>query len=186
MWPLDVDPSRIGLIGHSYGGRMAIRASAFDERIRAAVSNCGCVNYRNSLTRDAGIQMAFCIPGILTLGDLEDVLRLAAPCALLIQAAEGDKWSRGAQVMFDHARVGVPRRSVRNQDLPGRPSLLTEYARDGLCVSRPSSDHRSWDIVRTSARGRKPILGDGYYPVWRVTVAPFDHPEIRRKPNYPV
>ena len=60
MWPLNVDPSRIGLIGHSYGGRMAIRASAFDERIRAAVSNCGCVNYRNSLTRDAGIQMAFC------------------------------------------------------------------------------------------------------------------------------
>src|SRR5271169_1383305 len=51
----EVDPSRIGFIGHSYGGRMAISASAFDGRIRAAVSNCGCVNYRNSLTRDAGI-----------------------------------------------------------------------------------------------------------------------------------
>ena len=67
----EVDPSRIGFIGHSYRGRMAIWASAFDERIRAAVSNCGCVNYRNSLTRDAGIQMAFCVPGILTLGDLK-------------------------------------------------------------------------------------------------------------------
>jgi len=30
---------------------MAIWASAFAERIRAAVSNCGCVNYWNSLTR---------------------------------------------------------------------------------------------------------------------------------------
>ena len=87
----EVDPSRIGFIGHSYGGRMAIWASAFDERIRAAVSNCGCVNYWNSLTRDAGIQMAFCVPGILRLGDLEDVVRLAAPRALLIQAAEDDK-----------------------------------------------------------------------------------------------
>jgi len=115
----EVDPSRIGFIGHSYGGRMAIWASAFDERIRAAVSNCGCVNYRNSLTRDAGIQMAFCVPGILTLGDLEDVLRLAAPRALLIQAAEDDKWSRGAQVMFDHARSAFPEGQLEIRTWPG-------------------------------------------------------------------
>jgi hypothetical protein len=43
--------------------------------------------------------------------------------------------------------VGVPLRSARNQDLAGRPSLLTEHARDGLCVSRLSSDHRSCDVV---------------------------------------
>jgi dienelactone hydrolase len=115
----EVDPSRMGFIGHSYGGRMAIWASAFDERIRAAVSNCGCVNYRNSLTRDAGIQMAFCVPGILTLGDLEDVLRLAAPRALLIQAAEDDKWSQGAQVMFEHARPAFPEGQLEIRTWPG-------------------------------------------------------------------
>jgi hypothetical protein len=98
---------------------MAIWASAFDERIRAAVSNCGCVNYRNSLTRDAGIQMAFCVPGILTLGDLEDVLRLAAPRALLIQAAEDDKWSQGAQVMFEHARPAFPEGQLEIRTWPG-------------------------------------------------------------------
>jgi dienelactone hydrolase len=115
----EVDPSRIGFIGHSYGGRMAIWASAFDERIRAAVSNCGCVNYRNSLTRDAGVQMAFCVPGILMSGDLEDVLRLAAPRAVLIQAAEDDKWSRGAQVMFDHARSAFPEGQLEIRLWPG-------------------------------------------------------------------
>jgi len=104
----EVDPNKMGFIGHSYGGRMAIWASVFDERIRAAVSNCGCVNYRDSLTRDAGIQMAFCVPGILMLGDLEDVLRLAAPHALMVQAAADDKWSRGAQAMFDHAHSAFP------------------------------------------------------------------------------
>jgi len=98
---------------------MAIWASAFDERIRAAVSNCGCVNYRNSLTRDAGIQMAFFVPGILTLGDLEDVLRLAAPRALLIQAAEGDKWSQGAREMFDHARSAFPEGQLEVKIWPG-------------------------------------------------------------------
>jgi dienelactone hydrolase len=115
----EVDAGRLGFIGHSYGGRMAIWASVFDERIRAAVSNCGCVNYRNSLTTDAGIQMAFCVPGILTVGDLEDVLRLAAPRALLIQAAEDDKWSRGAQAMFDHARSAFPEGQLEIRIWPG-------------------------------------------------------------------
>src|SRR5215469_15211800 len=122
---------------------MAIWASAFDERIRAAVSNCGCVNYWNSLTRDAGIQMAFCVPGILRLGDLEDVVRLAAPRALLIQAAEDDKWSRGAQAMFAHAWSAFPEGQLEIKDLVGWPSLLTKHARDGIRVSRLSSDHRS-------------------------------------------
>jgi len=40
------DPTRVGFIGHSYGGRMAIWAPAWDPRIRASVSNCGCITYR--------------------------------------------------------------------------------------------------------------------------------------------
>jgi dienelactone hydrolase len=104
----EVDLDRIGFIGHSYGGRMAIWTAAIDPRIRASVSNCGCVNYRNSLTRDAGIQAEFCVPGILDVGDVEDVLRMAAPRAVLIQAATEDKWSRGAQALYDAARPAFP------------------------------------------------------------------------------
>ena len=37
----EVDSSRIGFIGHSYGGRTALWAPAWDDRIRASVSNCG-------------------------------------------------------------------------------------------------------------------------------------------------
>lgn len=37
----EVDPERIGVIGHSHGGHNAIFAAALDDRIRAAVSNCG-------------------------------------------------------------------------------------------------------------------------------------------------
>jgi dienelactone hydrolase len=104
----EVDERRIGFIGHSYGGRMAIWATALDDRIKAAVSNCGCVNYKDSLTRDAGIQMEFCVPGILNIGDVEDVLRLAAPRAVLIQAATNDRWSRGAKDMFDRVHSAFP------------------------------------------------------------------------------
>lgn len=37
----DVDPNRIGVIGHSLGGHNAIFAGVFDERLRVVVSSCG-------------------------------------------------------------------------------------------------------------------------------------------------
>jgi dienelactone hydrolase len=37
----DVDPDRIGVIGHSLGGHNAIFAGAFDPRIKVIVSSCG-------------------------------------------------------------------------------------------------------------------------------------------------
>jgi dienelactone hydrolase len=37
----EVDPARIGAIGHSLGGHNAIFAAVFDTRIRAVVSSCG-------------------------------------------------------------------------------------------------------------------------------------------------
>lgn len=37
----DVDPDRIGVIGHSLGGHNAIFAGAFDPRLKVVVSSCG-------------------------------------------------------------------------------------------------------------------------------------------------
>lgn len=37
----EVDPQRIGAVGHSLGGHGAMFVAAFDERVRAAVSSCG-------------------------------------------------------------------------------------------------------------------------------------------------
>jgi acetyl esterase/lipase len=37
----EVDPARIGVIGHSLGGHNSIFVAAFDERIRVTVSSCG-------------------------------------------------------------------------------------------------------------------------------------------------
>lgn len=91
-----VDPNRIGFIGHSYGGRMAIWAAAFDDRIKASVSNCGCVGYSASLERTVGIQAEFCVPGIANLLDTPDVVRLISPRALYVSATDDDKYSRGA------------------------------------------------------------------------------------------
>jgi dipeptidyl aminopeptidase/acylaminoacyl peptidase len=96
----EVDTTRIGFIGHSYGGRMALWVPAFDNRIRVSVSNCGCVDYRNSLTHDTGIQMEFCIPRFMESHDIEDVISKFKDCPLLIIAGEDDRWSRGYDELY--------------------------------------------------------------------------------------
>ena len=47
----DVDASRVGLMGVSFGGQFAVRAAALEKRVRAAIENCGpynqATNFRN-------------------------------------------------------------------------------------------------------------------------------------------
>ena len=38
---IDVDPDRIGAIGHSLGGHNALFTGAFDKRLKVIVSSCG-------------------------------------------------------------------------------------------------------------------------------------------------
>ncbi|HEY2784779.1 MAG TPA: alpha/beta fold hydrolase, partial [Fimbriiglobus sp.] len=42
----EVDPDRIGAIGHSLGGHTAMFSAAFDERIKVVVSSCGFCSFR--------------------------------------------------------------------------------------------------------------------------------------------
>jgi dienelactone hydrolase len=109
----EVDQSRCGFLGHSYGGRMAIWLPAIDRRIRASVSNCGCISFRDSLRRDAGIQMEFCIPGITKAFDIEDVVALVAPTPLLISACEDDIWSFGASQLFHAVATAFPANTLQ-------------------------------------------------------------------------
>lgn len=99
----EVDKNKIGFIGHSYGGRMALWTPIFERRIKTSVSNCGCVNYKDSLSRNVGIQMEFCIPNILQYGDIEDVVRLVAPTPLYISVTDNDKYSKNAQNIYNYA-----------------------------------------------------------------------------------
>lgn len=103
----DIDSKRIGFLGHSYGGRMALWLPAFDERIKASVSNCCCLSYKDSLPHDIGIQMEFCIPGIMEKHDVKDVVNLIRDCSLLISATDSDKWSLGAGALYDAVKPNL-------------------------------------------------------------------------------
>lgn len=126
----NVDSTKIGFIGHSYGGRMALWVPAFDNRIRASVSNCGCIDYRHSLTPDTGIQMEFCIPGFMEKFDLEDVIEHFDNCPLLISATTEDKWSRGYDGLYKAIKA-TGQQNVELKVYPGQHEFspeMREYA----------------------------------------------------------
>lgn len=47
----EVDPDRIGAVGHSLGGHGALFVAAFDERVRATVSSCGLTTWAGNPKR---------------------------------------------------------------------------------------------------------------------------------------
>ena len=128
----EVDFERIGFMGHSYGGRMAIWAPALDRRIKASVSSCGCTSYRDCLTGELGIQLEFSVPGILQFGDVGDIVRLIEPSSLMILAATADKWSTGAEELFEYARSSFSEGQLQLRLHEGGHSLTTAMRDDAF------------------------------------------------------
>ena len=63
--------------------------------------------------------MEFCVPGIMNIGDMEDIVALAAPTPLYLSATDQDKWSRGAAQIFDFARPHFPPDHLKLRIWPG-------------------------------------------------------------------
>ena len=85
----EVDPHRIGIMGGSGGGAVALFAAALEPRLRAAVmSNYFCT------FRDSILAMPHCpcnyIPGLLQDGEMYDIAALIAPHPLLIVTGSED------------------------------------------------------------------------------------------------
>lgn len=90
----DVDPERVGAIGHSLGGHNAMFLAAFDTRVKAIVSSCGftafCRYYGGDLAGWSGPRY---MPKILTYGgckkvpfDFHEIVGSFAPRAFLAVA----------------------------------------------------------------------------------------------------
>ena len=138
-----VDKQAIGFIGHSYGARMAIWAPVIDRRIRAAVSNCFCLNFKNSLDPKAEtrIPMELCLPNFLEYGDVEDVVRLMPPCSLYLSVAKEDKWCRDAHQIYEYSKDAFDNTELRFKEWEGthsfRPEMRLEayeFLKEKLCV----------------------------------------------------
>jgi dienelactone hydrolase len=94
-----IDASRIGALGHSYGGNTVLFHAALDERIAFACASGAACTYRAKLAHGTPIEMAEAIPGILEVADVDRIAGLIPPRRLLLVSAAGDPYSRDADAV---------------------------------------------------------------------------------------
>jgi dienelactone hydrolase len=94
-----VDPSRLGSLGHSYGGNTVLFQAALDERVQYACTSGAACSFRNKMRHATGIEMAEVLPGVLDRFDVDDLLKLTAPRPMLVVSASDDQYSRDADEM---------------------------------------------------------------------------------------
>jgi dienelactone hydrolase len=89
----EVDPSQIGIIGHSYGGNTVLFHAALDVRLRFACSSGAASTYATKMASDTGIEEAGVIPGFVKHWDIQDLVACIAPRPLLLVSATEDPYS---------------------------------------------------------------------------------------------
>lgn len=77
-----VDAAHLGVIGHSLGGQTALWLAAADTRIQAAFSSCGVSQIRHIQEQCFLHNRALYLPGLLNVGDMDDVVAAIAPRAV--------------------------------------------------------------------------------------------------------
>jgi dienelactone hydrolase len=133
----EVDPSRLGMIGHSLGGQETLFTTALDTRIRAAVSSCGFGSLR-TLKRDRILHnFALFVPGLASHGDYGAVLALVAPRAFLVAARTDDP-------IF-------PREGIEETVAAARPAYAAAGVADRLGTFYEPGPHQFSPALREAA-----------------------------------
>ena len=102
----EVDPGRIGCIGHSLGGQQTLFTTALDERIACAAASCGFATLSSILAEHVNHNFTLYLPGLLRHGEVGDILALCAPRPFWVGAGQADRifpWA-GVQAAIDQAR----------------------------------------------------------------------------------
>jgi dienelactone hydrolase len=91
-----IDPTRIGTMGHSYGGNTSIFHAAVDERVKYICASGAACSYRNKIENETGIEISLIIPGLLKDFDIPDLIYSILPRKLLLTSASEDIYSKDA------------------------------------------------------------------------------------------
>jgi dienelactone hydrolase len=99
----DVEPTLVGVLGHSMGGATALFHAALDDRVCFVVVSGAACTYRHRMERGTGIEAAQVLPGVLNLCDVDHIAGLLAPRPLLLCSATEDEYSHDASAIADAA-----------------------------------------------------------------------------------
>jgi dienelactone hydrolase len=145
-----VDPERIGSIGHSHGGYGTLFAMAFDERIKAGVVSCGFTCFRADPTPDRWFRKTALMPRLggfegkmeETPVDFHHLFAAIAPRALFISAALKDSVFPGVGdvdwIRKDLQSMYAREAAAENFEL---------YAFDGAHAFTPEARDRAWAFL---------------------------------------
>jgi dienelactone hydrolase len=107
-----VDKSRIGCLGHSYGGNTVMFQAALDERIAFSCSSGAVCSYQNKMDNLTGIEMALVVPNIFPEWEINKVISLINPRPFLIVSAEDDKYAKDAMDMYQSAKAASQKKGI--------------------------------------------------------------------------
>jgi dienelactone hydrolase len=128
-----IEVTRIGALGHSLGGASVLFHAALDKRVAFAVVSGSAGTYRDRMSHGVGIECAQAIPGVLEVGDLDDIAGLLAPRPLLLCSADDDEYWHDAPRIAAAAAL-----AYRNA---GAPEALQHYrARGGHALTKERFD----------------------------------------------
>src|SRR5262249_5747953 len=143
----EVDPERIGVIGHSLGGHNSMFVAAFDPRIKCIVSNCGFCSFPTYMRGNlAGWSHAGYMPRIKSVYDLKpatmpfdftEIVAAVAPRPFLASAPIKDS-------NFDV-------QGVKDCLTAAKPVYELLGAGEKLAANYPDCDHNFPDDVRKVA-----------------------------------
>lgn len=100
-----VDPERLGVMGLSFGGTMAVWMSLCDERIKATDVLCYSDRFADFGMRDLNFCGSQITPGLFALCDLPDLQGLIAPRPLLVEIGVYDDCFRVDSAMSCYREV---------------------------------------------------------------------------------
>ena len=80
----EVDPNRIGIVGHSMGAAETWFSMSLEPRLKVGAASCATTSYVAIMGAEAIHNPGFYVPGILKWGDIPEVVSLIAPRPLLI------------------------------------------------------------------------------------------------------
>lgn len=121
----NVDKSKIGCLGHSYGGNTTYFVSAFDKRISYALSSGSVVSYKYRMENSTGIEKASIIPGFIRDFEIVDVIKAISPREFMIVSYDDDKWSKDALQIYTEAKI----------------KYLEDNAKENLQIKQYSGEH---------------------------------------------
>lgn len=97
-----LDPQRVGIAGHSYGGYTALYHAAVDARCRFACISGSVCSFETRRRAQTGIVLFEAVPGLAQLLETHDVLAAIGPRPTLVVSGSEDKYARDADAVVAH------------------------------------------------------------------------------------